>query len=227
MRRRRELRFVVLVAVAVTIVAWQFPLGRLVLWPFTLLATFAHEMGHGLTAMLLGADFETILMRADGSGVATWSGSLGRFGRAMVAAGGLIGPAFLGAGLLVASSREKAGRPLIALLLLFSLFAFFRVGSVFTAAFLATLAVTAAALLKFGSVGANVLAVRLMGVQLGLSVFQDLSYMFSPGQGGQVSDSMSISQALFLPYWVWGGLVALVSFSVLALGLWTALREPV
>ncbi|NJK89178.1 MAG: hypothetical protein HC923_07070, partial [Myxococcales bacterium] len=58
----------------------------MVLYPFTLLATFAHELGHGLVALSLGYDFQSLRLFPDGSGVAYWSGSPGRLGRAIVIA---------------------------------------------------------------------------------------------------------------------------------------------
>jgi hypothetical protein len=35
-------------AAATTVVLWQFAAGRYLLYPFTILATWFHEMGHGL-----------------------------------------------------------------------------------------------------------------------------------------------------------------------------------
>ena len=53
------------------------------------------------------------------------------------------------------------------------------------------------------------IAVEFLGVQGVVSVYQDLGYLFSPGGyvGGHqvVSDTGRISDALFLPYWFWGG----------------------
>ena len=37
-----------------TVALWQVPYGDTLLYPFTLLATWFHEMGHGLASMLLG-----------------------------------------------------------------------------------------------------------------------------------------------------------------------------
>ena len=41
------------------------------------------------------------------------------------------------------------------------------------------------------------------------------------------SDSAVIAQALLLPYWFWGGLVALISMLLLLLGIAVASRTPV
>ena len=66
--------FGLLLAVATIIVVWQLPYGPQVLYPLSLLATFAHELGHGLAALLAGEEFEYLLLHADGSGLAAWRG---------------------------------------------------------------------------------------------------------------------------------------------------------
>jgi hypothetical protein len=54
----------------VSIILWQTYLGSIALYPFTILATWFHEMGHGIGAMLTGSRFERLLIFPDGSGVA-------------------------------------------------------------------------------------------------------------------------------------------------------------
>ena len=95
-----------------TVVLWGLPFGTYLLWPFTILSTWYHEMGHGLTAILLGGSFHKLEIYADGSGLATHQGDLwfGRFGRAMVAAGGLIAPSIVGGILILASRSVRATR---------------------------------------------------------------------------------------------------------------------
>ena len=53
-----------------SILLWQTYWGSLLLYPFTILATWFHEMGHGLAAILAGGRFEQLAIYADGSGVA-------------------------------------------------------------------------------------------------------------------------------------------------------------
>ena len=67
--QRDRIRLLIGIAVA-SIILWQTTIGSLVLYPFTILATWFHEMGHGLAAMLTGASFERLLIFPDGSGVA-------------------------------------------------------------------------------------------------------------------------------------------------------------
>ncbi|MCX7595352.1 MAG: M50 family metallopeptidase, partial [Fischerella sp.] len=66
-----------IVAAIVTIGLWQLPAGNYILYPFSILATWFHEMGHGLMALLLGGNFQQLQIFPDGSGVATYSYSGG------------------------------------------------------------------------------------------------------------------------------------------------------
>lgn len=230
MTRETQSRGLLLVIGLVTVIAWQFPLGAQILFPFTLLATYAHEMGHGLTALLLGARFDALEMYANGSGLARWHGDVGRLGRALIAAGGLVGPSIAGAILLVLSRRTQRARAILfglSALMLVSMLVFARSAFGFFFIGAAALVLGGGAYLRGGALAP--FAVQLIGVELCLSVFSDVSYMFSPGGlvDGQVrpSDSAQIADALLLPYWFWGALTAAFSFLVLGLGLYIALRK--
>jgi hypothetical protein len=222
-------RIILLVMGLCTVVIWQFPIGRQLLYPFTLLATYAHEMGHGITAFVLGAHFDALDMHLDGSGVAHWHGDMGRFSRGLIAAGGLVGPSIAGSIVLIMSRN-----PLRARIVLYAMCAFMLLSLVMVArsAFAVVFILVFAAALALGAQPfarpVQALAVQLIGVQLCLSVFRDVSYMFS--EGGLVdgvyhaSDSAAIADALLLPYWFWGAMTAAFSFVVLAGGLYLALR---
>ena len=45
-----------------SILLWQTTLGSFLLYPFTILATWFHEMGHGLAALLTGNSYEKLLI---------------------------------------------------------------------------------------------------------------------------------------------------------------------
>lgn len=223
-------RRLLILAAIFTLVVWQLPFGDLVLYPLTLLATYAHEMGHGLTAIVVGGRFESFAMFPDGSGLAAWTGDVGRIGRAMVAAGGLLGPSIAGAFLLVIS-RNSQRAPLIlfgiALFMLVTVALFVRNG--FGILFVLCVAGILLAISRSWPRLAP-FTVQLIGVQLTLALFRDVDYMFSAGGivGGRAhpSDSAAISQALLGPYWLWGGLVAATAAACLFLGLRFALRSP-
>ena len=58
------------------LLAWHLPYGRQLLYPLTLLATYAHELGHGLTAVLMGFEFEQLYLHADGSSLPAAGGQV-------------------------------------------------------------------------------------------------------------------------------------------------------
>ena len=226
MRSRTLLILTVLTVVAI----WQVPYGKQILYPLTLFATFAHEMGHGLTAMLLGAQFDQLRLYADGSGLALWYGDPGRMARALIAAGGLVGPSFAGVGLLVLARTPAWARAVLACLaavivIIVALWVRNPFGITFLLVLAGFLGLAARVLPDYGAA----FLVSFVAVTLCLSWFADLDYMFSAYAevGGQrhPSDSAVIAQALWLPYWFWGGIVALSSFAVLALGLLGAGRR--
>ncbi|MBI4425162.1 MAG: M50 family metallopeptidase [Elusimicrobia bacterium] len=221
-----------LAAGALTVALWRVPHGRTALWPFSLLATWFHEMGHGLTALALGGRFEKLLLYADGSGLAVsgaprWLGSLGS---AAVAAGGPLGPAAAGALLIVASRRfstARAGLWLLGLALIGSGLAWTR--SVFGFGF--TLAAGALVLLTAARAGREThgFAAQFLGVQACLSAFQELDYMFSASAtvGGRpmASDSARIAELIGGAYFIWGGAMAVTAVALLGLSLRFAYRR--
>lgn len=207
------------------LVTWQLPYGPQLLYPLSLLATFAHEMGHGLTAIVVGEEFDYLLLHADGSGLAVWRGNPGRLARAAIAAGGLLGPSIAGASLLLFARSPRLVRLLLIVLaagLAFCVLMWVR--NLFGIAFLlGTAAVLAAGARWLGDAAAS-FGLRLLTAVLCLSWFRDLGYMFSAQVvvAGAVlpSDSAVIADALWLPYWFWGALVAALSMVVLLFGLW-------
>ena len=219
----------VLAATAI-VIGWQVPYGPQALYPLTLLATFAHEMGHGLTALLVGGEFDRLFLHVDGSGLAVWRGDGGRLARAAVAAGGLLGPTVAGVALLLLTGSTRRARVLLwifAAALALSVAMWVR--NPFGIAFLLAVAVAlAAAGWWLRDFGASFL-LHLLSAVLCLSWFRDLDYMFSSsalvGGVARPSDSAVIAEALWMPFWFWGALVAALSLALLALGLWIAKRR--
>ena len=101
-----------------SIILWQTALGSLLLYPFTILATWFHEMGHGIAAMLTGRGFERLVIFSDGSGFAESLRPADgyRLTDALVAASGPLGPALAGALLIVASRSPAATQGALAVL---------------------------------------------------------------------------------------------------------------
>jgi len=200
-----------------TVIAWQFAWGRWALYPFTLLATFAHEMGHGVTAALLGQEFVSLRLFADGSGVAHWRGDPSRLARAAIAAGGLVGPAVAGGSLLAGTRVRRASRWLLLTLGLAAAAAVLLVvRNPFGVLFVSGLAAAAFAVVRFRPAWSP-WTVQVLAVELALSVFRDVDYMFSSravvAGVERPSDTGVMAEALFLPFWFWGALTAFVSLA--------------
>ena len=197
-----------LLAAFITVVLWQMPFGNFVLYPFTILATWFHEMGHGLTAIALGGRFEKLLIFSNGSGLAYNSGrlALGPIGRALVSAGGLMGPPIAGMLLLLASRSHKgAKRALFILGILLLLSTLVWVRSLYGWLMLPLLGTGILYLSIESAAWLQVFAVQFLGVQACISSYRQLSYLFSSSAtiGGRTmpSDTGRIAQLLVLPHW--------------------------
>lgn len=198
-----------------SVMLWQTTFGMLLLYPFTILATWFHEMGHGIVAMLLGARFEELLIFPDGSGVALSSLPIGssRLTQAVIAAGGPLGPPLAGAALIVASRHRRATRT--ALLVLGTVLLLSTLIWVRTLTGMIVLPLLAALILataRYGDDGHQRFAIQLLGVQACISVWQQFGYLFTSGGRieGQLqrSDTAAIADVLLLPYWFWGGVIS-------------------
>lgn len=217
-------------AVIASVVLPLIPYGRYLLYPFALLGTWAHEMGHGLIAMLLGGSFEKLEVYQSLGGVAYYRG-LGDLESVLVATAGLLGPAILGAIVIVFGARPGVARRVLAVLgvaVLLSVLLFVR--NVFG---VVSLGLIGAALVGIGFVGAARLRValaQLIGIQFCLASFGTLDYMFTSTfvrDGVTVdSDTQSIAEVLFLPYWFWGGLIAALSFLIMGFAIFRAWIRP-
>lgn len=213
----------------VTALLFLVPWLRWLAWPLLLLSTVAHEMAHGLAAVLVGGRFEALLMWGDGSGVAAWSAQVGRFGHAFVAAAGLVGPALAAAGLFVGGRSSRGAKG--SLLLLGSLLVIADLWVVRTLFGFVFVGLVAAALIVIGLYGRPWLAqatIVFLAVQLALSVFSRADYLFTAtaetASGAMPSDTARIAEALLLPYWFWGACCGLLSLAILGVALSSYLR---
>jgi hypothetical protein len=210
-----------------SIILWQTTLGSFLLYPFTILATWFHEMGHGIAAMLTGRGFERLLIFADGSGVALSLRPTDgyRLTDALVAAGGPLGPAIAGALLIISSRSPTATRNALAVLgVALVLSTLIWVRSLAGWLVLPALGIAIVGLALRGSPPWQGFVIQLLGVQACISVWRQFDYLFSPGGsvGGQLqrSDTGAIADVLLLPHWFWG---AIISAAILAL-LWWSFR---
>lgn len=208
-----------------TAILWNVPGGNYILYPFTILGTWFHEFSHGITAEILGGNFNKLVVFPNGSGYAEFSYSslfLGPIGKAMVAAAGPMGPSVIGGLLLLSSRNIKYSRIalyLLSFILIVSTILWVR--PIISFGFL--ISIIFSVLFTFIALKGNdklkVLTVQFIGVQAFMSLYLSIGYLFSTGAvvGGSpnLSDTQVIADNLLLPHWVWAILIILSSLLIL------------
>ena len=215
-------------AAAVTVTLWQVPGGNYILYPFTILATWFHEMAHGTMALIMGGRFSKLLLFPDGSGLASYTGPLylEPISLALVAAAGPLGPPLAGSALIL-TSRYRKGAALslkvLAALLLISTVVWVR--SLFGVVAILVMGIVVMLVALKGSPRVQTFAVQFLGVQACVSTYQQLGYLFTYSAGPLgISDTGQMQQVLLLPYWFWGAVIAVSSFVILVQSLRLAYR---
>lgn len=200
------------------ILMWNFPIGLVQLYPFTILATYFHEMGHGLAAMLLGSKFHYLLIHMDGSGVAVHSDAnfLGTIGKAIISISGPLGPTFAGMLFIYSSGSFKTTQRLLVILGAFIIISvIIWVRSAFGVLFLLAIGAFLVFIGIKSSARTKQLVLQFIGVYSMLSLYQNVDYLFMQQveMGGTImlSDTGYLQEYLFLPYWLWGTIILGIS----------------
>jgi len=205
------------IALLASLVLWNLPAGGVVMYPFKLLATWLHEMSHGLVMLLTGAGFEHLKIFPDTSGIAQATRGVGPFGRAVIASAGYLGTSLLGAAFLLTGQSERASRWLLAAMgvaLFVSQIIWvengFGRGAVLLGAsgFLATASLLPDRLC--------VLAVNLVAAQACVHALLDIRVLFRAqmvidGRVAHSSDAHNMAAATFGSPWMWAAIWLLLS----------------
>ncbi len=91
---------------ALAVVAAQFAIGRLLVYPFAIISTIFHEFGHAATCVLTGGRVKQIIIAVDESGETRFTGGL----QCLVLPAGYIGSTAIGVSLLFAGFDARAAR---------------------------------------------------------------------------------------------------------------------
>ena len=231
---RRRARQALLWSVGLTLALYLIPFGQLLAYPLMLLSTLFHELGHGIAAVAVGGSFESLAIFADGSGVAQHAGGTSSVGHAIVAAGGLVGPAVVAAVGFVVGRSAKGARVWLGVLgLALGLVVALVIRNPFGVVFTTAIAVGLVAIAWRTQAATAQLALVFLSTQLALSVFSRGDYLFTEvahtGAGTMPSDTAQIATALGGPYWLWGLACGAFSITVLTAGVvWflRVLRHP-
>lgn len=221
-----------LAAIAAVAIGWLGPLA----YPFRLLTTLVHELGHGLAALLTGGAFLRFVVFPDGSGLAYTAGGM----RLLVIPAGYLGVALAGAALLMLGRGQRSSRialgvvgAALALLTLRyalpTLLSAQLLGGLLTLA--AGLGLGGLLLLAAWRAGAAwaLLLLNLIAFHLGLSAFGDLWMLFgattAAGLGAR-SDATAMAELTFIPAPVWAALWAILAAAALGWALWWTWLRP-
>lgn len=209
-RVKRQERALV-VALLVSLVLWNLPFGWLVLYPFKLLATWLHEMSHGVVMLATGAGFSHLEIFRDTSGIAFAQRGVGGLGRAAIASAGYTGAAALGAVLLVlAQTRARARAILIGFAVALGLSLLFWVRNDFGMGAVAIGGVACAVIGRFGGEHVSLLVVNFVAAQACVNAVLDIRVLFRPqlvinGEVVGVSDAHNMAASSFGSAPMWAG----------------------
>ncbi len=212
-----------IIAIIIVIVLQNIHTLRFLMYPFNLLATWIHEMSHGLTAAALGGDFKKLVINSDTSGYAQYAynpSTMGTFAKATIASAGYMGTAIFGTIMLFFRKKDKFVKifsVLFGVLMILSLIIYIRswVGVFFAVPF--------SALLLFVGLKSNAefnkFFYNFLASQIALNSLLDINVLFSVGTktGGVAgaaslqSDAAKVADLLIFPYWFWAGLWLLTS----------------
>jgi Peptidase M50B-like len=203
------------------------PYGAMLLYPFTLMATWVHEMGHGLAAIALGGQFDHLEIYRNASGLA-WTTSTPGLHAALVAAAGLVAPPLAGS-LILAFTRgpKRGGTVLLVLSIAMALSLLLWVRS---AVGILTIAPMAAILAGFALWGGSTrqLMAQLVGVLFALDTLSRIDYLFMSSAviGGvqRQSDIAAVAAGMGGPQILWALAICAFDLVFLALGLKAAWR---
>lgn len=236
-KRRREPREVRTLAAALlaSLVLWNLPYGGLVLYPMKLLATWLHEMSHGLVMLLTGAGFDYLVVYRDTSGLAYSKAPLAAWSIPFIAAAGYMGTPLWGALLLRLTPTAARARIVLAVLggmILLSAFTVVAIddnGETFGPWAMGALGggILACALAVPGRW--RVLVAHFLAAQACLNALLDIRVLLRPfqvvgGSSTQSSDAHSMAASTFgttadWAVWTWAGIWLAWSLAVLFVAL--------
>jgi hypothetical protein len=231
-RVRPRYAIVFATALVFAISAW-LPMGHELLYPLTLLATWVHEMGHGMTALAVGGEFTKLEIFRDASGLASAWARPG-WPEALVALGGLLAPPIVGAAILGLVHGPRRARVLLAgmaVALVVSLAVFVRSATGVIAMPVVAVVLAWAAWGFKSNPEHRVVVAQVLAVVFAFDTLTRMvSYVFMSEVevDGEVrhSDIQNVADNLGGHYMLWGAAVTAIAVGMLALGLWRAWRRP-
>lgn len=203
-------------------------------YPFRLLLTMVHELGHGLAALLTGGHFISFVVLPNGAGLAQTAGGW----RLVVIPAGYLGVAVFGAGLIMLGRSHRWGRMALGiiggLMMLLSL----RYGlpgilylDILSGILTTLVGVIFGGLLVWVAVKAPpgwiIFLIHLIAIQAVFIAFSDLlgliglSARFSPPE----NDARSMAELTFIPAIIWALLWVVEAVALIGGAIWVTWRD--
>jgi hypothetical protein len=208
-------------ALLVSLLLWYLPSGGLVLYPFKLLATWMHELCHGVVMTLSGVGFERMDIYRDTSGLAFASGGANALGSAAIAAAGYMGTPLLGALILIAGQTRRGARAaLTGLGAAMAVTSLFYISNDFGIAVVIGGAGLCAVGAMFASERLATVVVAFIAAQACINAVLDVRVLFRPemvvnGEVMGASDAHAMAAATGGTPWMWAVIWLVWAFAVL------------
>jgi hypothetical protein len=220
------------IALVASMLLWNLPFGGLVLYPFKLLATWLHEMSHGLIMIITGAGFDHLEIYRDTSGIAHGEYAVGPAAQAAIASAGYMGASLFGALFLVLGQSRRGARSILAAIgaaLALSAMVWVRNDFGITAVGLG--AGTCLLLAAVAGERVAIYAVNFVAAQSCVNAVLDIRVLFRTelvinGKIVGSSDAHNMASATFGSHWLWAGIWLAWSLAAFYVGLrLLAIRE--
>jgi hypothetical protein len=213
------------------------PLVGLLNYPFRLLLTMVHELGHGLAALLTGGSFIRFVVFPNGSGLAYTAGGWSL----LVTSAGYLAVAVFGAILILLGRNQRWSRIALGVIggamILLSLR--YGVPSIFSFGHILGGLLTTFAGLIFGAffiwvalkaaAGWIVFLIHLVAIQAGLTAFSDLTGLIGLSTrffNTPANDAQSMAEMTFVPAVVWALLWVVVAVLLIGGAIWLTWLRP-
>jgi len=203
------------IALLASLLLWNLPFGGFLLYPFKLLATWMHELSHGVVMLISGAGFDRMEVYRDGSGLAFARYGVEPFASAAIAAAGYMGTPVWGAAMLLGARGPRSTRAVLAGLgAVLVITAVIVVSNGFGRT---ALAVTGGAVISVALAPSRItfFVAQLVGAQACVNAVLDIRVLFRPalvvdGEVVRMSDAHAMARATVgtdarWAVWMWAG----------------------
>jgi hypothetical protein len=205
-------------------------------YPFRLLLTIVHELGHGLTAQLTGGEFLNFVVQPSGAGLAHTAGGW----RFLVIPAGYLGVALFGAFLIVIGRSHRWSRTAMGVIGAGMILLSIRYGipSIF-AGYIGSGLLTTISGFIFGGLflwvavkaapGWIIFLIHFIAIQAILTAFSDLFGLIGISTNffnAPENDARSMAQLTFIPAIVWAVLWAIMALALIGGAIWFTWVKP-